>query len=173
MKKFIGIIAFTMLLVSCNSTKKEDDQSTKATQEPVVQEVAYTSFGDQVEAVGVLSTNEMTEKFKSIQPGDSIAVKFTAKVNEVCQSKGCWMRLAMGEDEAMVRFKDYGFFMPKDLAGEEVIVEGMAFVEEMSVDEQRHYAEDAGKTPEEIAAITEPKRTLSLTSSGVLVPEKQ
>ena len=27
-------------------------------------------------------------------------------------------------EEAMVKFKDYGFFMPKDIAGEEVIVNG-------------------------------------------------
>jgi hypothetical protein len=73
----------------------------------------------------------------------------------------------------MVKFKDYGFFMPKNIAGEEVIVEGVAFVEEVSVDEQRHYAEDAGKSPDEIAEITEPKRTLSFISSGVLIPEKQ
>lgn len=80
------------------------------------------------------------------------------------------MKMDMGEDQAMVRFKDYGFFMPKDLAGQEVIVEGYAFVEEMSVEDQRHYAEDAGKSVEEIAAITKPKRTLSFTSSGVLIP---
>ena len=43
----------------------------------------------------------------------------------------------------------------------------------MSVDDQRHYAEDAGKSPEEIAAITEPKRTLSFTSSGVLIPQTE
>jgi hypothetical protein len=63
--------------------------------------------------------------------------------------------------------------MPKDIAGQEVIVEGYAFVSEMSVEDQRHYAEDAGKTPEEIAAITETKRTLSFTSSGVLIPEME
>jgi hypothetical protein len=79
----------------------------------------------------------------------------------------------VGEEEAMVKFKDYGFFMPMDITGEEIIVEGMAFVEEVSVDEQRHYAEDAGETAEEIAKITEPKRTLSFVSNGVLIPEKQ
>jgi hypothetical protein len=79
----------------------------------------------------------------------------------------------MGGEEAMVKFKDYGFFIPKDIAGQEVIVDGVAFIEEVSVEDQRHFAEDAGKTTEEIAAITEPKRTLSFTSSGVLIPEKQ
>jgi hypothetical protein len=83
------------------------------------------------------------------------------------------MKMDIGEEEAMIKFKDYGFFMPKDLAGKEVIVSGVAFVEEVSVEEQRHYAEDAGKTAEEIAAITEPKRTLSFISNGVLIPQQE
>ena len=98
-------------------------------------------------------------------------MKFTTKVNEVCQSKGCWMLLDLGEDEAMVRFKDYGFFMPKNIADREVIVNGKAYVSEMSIDEQRHYAEDAGKTQEEIEAINEVKKTLSFEADGVLVVE--
>ena len=60
----------------------------------------------------------------------------------------------------MVKFKDYGFFMPKDISGKEVILNGKAYVNEVPVDEQRHYAEDAGKSEEEIAAITEPKKDL-------------
>ena len=173
MKKYIAIIVCVLVLGACNTSKKEANQNTETEEIEVTREVAYKSFGAGVEMSNVLSSEEMAEKFQAITPGDTVAVKFSSKVNEVCQNKGCWMRLAIGEEEAMVRFKDYGFFMPKDIAGEEVIVEGMAFVEEMSVEEQRHYAEDAGKTAEEIAAITEPKRTLSFTSSGVLVPEKQ
>jgi hypothetical protein len=33
----------------------------------------------------------------------------------------------------------------------------------------RHYAEDAGKSKAEIAAITEPKREVSFEASGVLI----
>ena len=69
----------------------------------------------------------------------------------------------------MVRFKDYGFFMPLDAAEKEVIVAGKAYVKETSVDELRHYAEDAGKTQEEIALITEPKKEFAFEANGVLM----
>jgi hypothetical protein len=169
MKKSL-LLAFALLfLVACNTDKKKE--------EPVVetekQEMAFQSFGEKITADNAISRNELAEKYKHLKIGDSIAVKFTSEVKEVCQNKGCWMKMDMGEEEAMVRFKDYGFFMPKDIAGQEVIVEGYAFVSETSVEDQRHYAEDAGKTAEEIAAITEPKRTLSFTSSGVLIPEME
>jgi len=61
--------------------------------------------------------------------------------------------------------------MPKDIAGKEVIVNGLAFVEEMSVEDQRHYAEDGGKSEDEIAKITKPKKTFGFEADGVLLKE--
>ena len=103
-----------------------------------------------------------------------MVVKVRGTVQEVCQAKGCWMNIANDEtgESMMVRFKDYGFFMPKDIAGREVIIEGQASFQETSVEELRHYAEDAGKSAEEIAAITEPKRELSFLASGVILLEE-
>jgi len=95
-----------------------------------------------------------------------------AKVDEVCQSKGCWMKLNLEDgNQVMVKFKDYGFFMPKDIAGKEVIINGIAFVDEMSVEDQRHYAEDAGKSEDEIQAIKSPKKTYSFEADGVLLKQ--
>jgi hypothetical protein len=85
------------------------------------------------------------------------------------------MTIASDDPDAepiMVRFKDYGFFMPKDIAGRKVIMDGYAFVEETPVDELRHYAEDAGKSQEEIEAITEPKKETKFLASGVLLLEE-
>ena len=73
------------------------------------------------------------------------------------------------EGEIFVQFQDYGFFMPKDLAGQEVIIEGKAYRQETSVEELKHYAEDAGKTAEEIAAITEPVMEKKFMATGVVV----
>jgi len=73
------------------------------------------------------------------------------------------------EQEIMVKFKDYGFFVPTDIEKDSVIVQGKAFVNEMSVEEQRHYAMDAGKPQEEIEKITTPKRTYSFVANSVLI----
>ena len=73
-----------------------------------------------------------------------------------------------GENQVMVKFKDYGFFMPLDAKGE-VVVNGKAFITETPVDELRHYAEDAGKSKEEIEAITEPKLEYRFEADGVLL----
>ena len=81
------------------------------------------------------------------------------------------MKLDMGNEQIVrVTFKDYGFFMPLDASGN-VIVNGKAFVSETSVEDLRHYAEDAGNSVEEIAAIISPERTYSFIADGVLLEE--
>ena len=129
--------------------------------------------GDAFDAKSPRDAKDIAMLFSTMEKNDTINVTFKANVNSVCKSKGCWMTLDLNDDEtAMVKFKDYGFFVPKDIDGESVIVHGKAFVKEVSVDEQRHYAEDAGDDKETIEAITTPKRTYSILADGVLVREE-
>ena len=160
----LAIICILML----NSCK---NKSQDAVVNPVkVEKIEYASFGKEIIADDAVSASSMAAHYKIMKAGDSINSKIIAEVHEVCQAKGCWMRLNLDdENEVMVKFKDYGFFVPKDITGKKVIINGQAFVEEVSIDEQRHYAEDAGKSAEEIASITVPKRTYSFEADGVLV----
>ena len=101
---------------------------------------------------------------------EEVATKLEGKVSEVCQAKGCWMTLDKGDGSTIrVTFKDYGFFVPKDIAGKNVIISGKAYVATTTVDELKHYAEDAGKTEEEIAKITSPEKELAFEAEGVLI----
>ena len=165
MKRITLMIFCVLLLNSCKSKNEEqEDRTTK------VEKQKYNSFGKKINAADTQLGNTIASTYKTMQVGDSIQTKLIAKVNDVCQAKGCWMRLAVDDDnEVMVKFKDYGFFVPKDITGKDVIINGKAFVKEVSVEEQRHYAEDAGKSKEEIASIIEPKRTYSFEADGVLV----
>ncbi|RNC89457.1 MAG: DUF4920 domain-containing protein [Allomuricauda sp.] len=129
-------------------------------------------YGESFVPSKVRTAKEMLSEFKNIAPGDSIQTVFSAKTTKVCQAKGCWMTLQLDdENEVLVKFKDYGFFVPTDWDKQEVTVKGKAFIDEISVEEQRHYAEDAGKSASEIAKITTPKRTLRFQASGVLIDE--
>ncbi|RDK84756.1 DUF4920 domain-containing protein [Marinirhabdus gelatinilytica] len=173
MKNIIFAVLSLAVLTACNNKVEKETEVEKEVETITTETLAYQEFGEKITDADVLTKEEMYEKYKNLKPGDTAQVKFKAKVNSVCQNKGCWMRLDVGDEEALIKFKNYGFFMPKDIAGDEVIVRGKAYVDEMSVEDQRHFAEDAGKSNEEIAAITTPKKTLSFTADGVLLPENQ
>ncbi|PIQ20727.1 MAG: DUF4920 domain-containing protein [Cytophagales bacterium CG18_big_fil_WC_8_21_14_2_50_42_9] len=101
---------------------------------------------------------------------DSVAVKVSGQVQQVCQVKGCWMDVKLADNSVMkVRFKNYGFFVPKDLAGKTVTINGMAYNKTVSVAEQQHYAQDAGKSNAEVKAITQPQRNVTFVASGVVI----
>ena len=152
----------TSLIFSCGGTtpsgKEESKQDGK-------------HFGENVDKKGAITYDELLTK---LSKSDSIPAKVVGQVNEVCQAKGCWMTIASekGGEGMMVKFKDYGFFVPKDISGRKVVMQGYAFREVTPVDELRHYAEDAGKSKEEIEAITEPKEEFKFLASGVLLLDK-
>ncbi|MEE9350287.1 MAG: DUF4920 domain-containing protein [Flavobacteriaceae bacterium] len=134
------------------------------------EKVEYTSFGDQITADNHLSKTDMLNKFKGLKKGDTIDVKFASSINRVCKKKGCWMRLDLDNgEESLVRFKDYGFFMPLNSDNKEVIVSGKAYIDVVTVAELRHYAEDEGLSKEDIEKITEDEVTYAVESNGVLM----
>lgn len=138
-------------------------------QAPPVTTPAGDNIGAAVTPDGAISYDELITRMEA---SDSLAVKISGKVSEVCQTKGCWMTLVSdqpGKPDMRVEFKDYAFFMPKDIVGKRVVMDGFARRETTPVDLLRHLAEDAGKSADEIAAITEPKRELTYEASGVLI----
>ena len=157
--KNIGIIL--VLLVVFSACKKEEKK------------VAYKSFGEKIEAADFISKEDMKAKFENMKVGDTLDVKFASNINSVCKAKGCWMKLDLGDEkESMVKFKGYGFFVPLNSDKMDVIVNGKAYVTEISVEELQHYAKDAGKTDEEMAEITEPKYTYAFLADGVLLNDE-
>ena len=69
----------------------------------------------------------------------------------------------------MVNFKDYAFFVPKDIKGKDVIVSGEAYTRTISIDELKHYARDRGDSEKIIESIEKPKEIYSLTAKGVIL----
>lgn len=166
MKKiFIASFAF-MALAACSSSESADKTENADSTATTSSSEGYKA-GETVTEDGAMTSAEM---MTALEGKDSLEVKLTAKVNAVCQVKGCWMQLDMGEKDPMrVSFKDYAFFVPKDATGKTAVVDGWVKAKTYSVAELKHLAEDNGDTQEEIDAITEPKTELSFEAKGVML----
>lgn len=156
MKKILFVAIAIALLAACSPK--------------VVERVEGVHFGETISEKGAISYDALLTKME--KKGGVEDVKVEGKVANVCQKKGCWITMVSenADKEVMfVKFKDYGFFMPLDLAGKTVVMHGNAFIETTSVDELRHYAEDEGKSEEEIAKITAPKKEFKFLADGVVI----
>ena len=125
------------------------------------------SFGENIEEGSIIENSQIQNLFAA---KGKFNAKLEAKVTDVCQMKGCWMKLDIGnKKEIMVNFKDYSFFVPKNIIGKNVIVSGNAFKRNISIEELKHYARDRGESESAISLIVEPKEIYSLTAKGVVL----
>ena len=154
MKKLIFILSLSFLTLFAVAQKKYDGQK----------------FGAAIKPGKLVTTATIASTMGKL---DSADMKLTGKVLEVCAKKGCFMMLETPSGDPMrVTFKDYAFFMPKDIAGKRVVLQGFAKKSTTSVKTLRHYAKDANRSEEEIAKIINPKNELAFEADGVVILDK-
>lgn len=169
MKKQIFTLIIFFVLISC---KKE--KSNYSTSQSIQKEVkaTYISFGDTITAINSWSKEEMYNEFKILKKRDTIEVKFTSTISNICESNGCWIRLNLAEGKkSIIKFKNQSFFMPTNSKNREVIVKGKAYLNITTTDELREYAKKDGLSKEEIAEITEEEISFAIIADGVLMKE--
>ena len=93
---------------------------------------------------------------------DGKTIQIRGKITGVCEKKGCWMMLEDGEQAIRIRFKDYKFFVPLDVSGREVAVEGL-FVRKVETEAERKHTVDV---PEIVPIIWREDRDVGVNSLG-------
>ncbi len=124
------------------------------------------NFGTKTSAEGAVAANELANVLADKTTAD---VKVKGKVVEVCKAEGCWIRMETASGPMLIKMKDHSFTVPLALNGKTIVADGTAELKETSVAMLKHYAEDAGKSKDEIAAIKEPKKEIILQAKGILV----
>jgi len=141
--------------------------------------ISFLSFGQSEEnldtygqSFDAAEINDYKNEKESLLSNSKDKIKIEGEILSTCPMKGCWMRMSVEQDTILVRFKDYGFFVPKSGAeGKSAIVNGNISVDTLSVAQLKHYAEDAGKSKEEISFITQPEITISFLADGVIIKQ--
>jgi len=153
--KIILHVLLTFAFYSCSSNENSKNN--------------FTFYGTEISNDSIL--NFIIEKEIVLKQGLK-PCKLKGEIVETCSKKGCWMTLDTGEDTLFIKFRDYGFFVPVDsVEGKTAVIQGDLFLDTTSVEMLKHYAEDAGKSEEEIALITEPSFELGFIADGVIIKE--
>ena len=125
------------------------------------QKIQYINYGDDIN-VDLSYSENIEDNFEK--------TNISGQIIDVCPKKGCWMNVKVNTDTVFVKFKDYGFFVPKSgIEGKQVLMSGKIFRDTISVERLRHYAEDAKKTKEEIELITVPEYKINMIANAVAI----
>jgi|SRR6476620_11562919 len=153
--KYLIFFSLLVFMLSVNAQEKEKIQAAKG--------VTYGQVSEEKSAVAV-------DELSNILVDGTYTGQIKGKVAEVCKAEGCWIRLQKKDGSTMmVRAKDHAFLMPENIVGKTVLVDGKATVKETSEEMRKHYAEDAGKSKDEIAKIKGPEKNVEFAAKGVKV----
>lgn len=166
MKHLLSILVLVVFATSCDKPAQDAELLAVESTEIITPD-GWDSFGEPITAENAVQISTVVDEFIMEEQKN---FKITGTLVNVCQSKGCWTTLTT-DDGRMVKmtFANYGFFLPTDAAGREIIAEGVGFKKVTTLDEQRHHLEDAGATAEEIAAVTEEKVEYAFEATGVIL----
>lgn len=181
MKKIFGMMALAALfLVACGDENADHSGSTDSTatadqthqdentDSDLPDRDATGNFGATISGEDAIPSSELVAHMGE---QDSMEVTVSGAISEVCQAKGCWMTLPLNEEEdMMVKFKGYEYFVPRGSAGKQAVVKGWAYREMVEVDELRHLAMDGGMTEKEAEErYPEPEMRLTFMADGVII----
>lgn len=111
--------------------------------EPVQQDESSETFGALVERLPAVTTLATVLEAPDSFIGKSLALE--TEVSKVCQKKGCFFIAQQGNKTIRVTFKDYGFFVPTDIAGRKVTLVGELIQKEVSSAQAAHLSKDLGE----------------------------
>ena len=173
MKPILFAAACGLSLSACISTSPDQPEAASAVPESVSVPAAAPVTVGAFTAGTALSVDDALARSASL---DGQTIRVAGTIRQVCQARGCWLTFSTGQGRTL-RVMTHGegedesedLLFPKDAAGRHAEVIGTLRVAEESVERRRHLAEDGGATPEQIAAITEPTRSVSLVATGARI----
>lgn len=94
-------------------------------------------------------------------------VTIEAEVQQVCEQKGCWIRVEDQHVSVRAIMKGHAFSVPKELKNKKVKMTGVMEQKELPVKVVRHYMEDEGRSKEEIKKVNAPQKVFQFVVDGV------
>lgn len=164
MKKFLSIAAFALsgLAFQAQAQHKHTEES-KATPSAVKGQV----YGEDIEEKTLVKSKDFNRHLNGENP---VKMQVKGTVTGVCKARGCWATVDIGDGkELFVKMKDYGFFLPMDAKGKQVLLSGDAFVETHSIDDLKEKAKSQKKSEAEINKINKPEEELRFTAHGITI----
>lgn len=185
MKKiFYPIFALATITFTTSCGNSETDENTEEHQDHSMEKNPEATDGKLIDDAYLFYGLEEFTPQEGISVDSMLSVvaangSFTgvidAEIVEVCQKAGCWSKLKSANEPVMVFYKEHFGIPTNTAAGTKVLLNGIAQIDTLSVDFQKHLLDDAKSNGEEVSqeeydAITEDKIEVSFEASGVLIP---
>jgi hypothetical protein len=164
MKRYLFLILVFGITSFGFAQEQSSEKEVISLSDPVETTEEYEVYGSEFDvSEQPLSLKRILSKSSTYENKQVVA---KGKIKQVCQKKGCFFMLSDGQNEARITFKDYGFFIPTNTAGNKVVLKGTFNVKELSEKKAKHYAKDAGDNPDKVKGS---QKEYSLVATSVKI----
>lgn len=161
--RFLPLLITMMLIGSATALVAAESGGTRLS-EPVEVTVIHEFFGGTLPESG--EPISLADLVNNNQDYLDHEVLVETRIAKVCQKKGCFFDAQQGPSTVRVTFKDYGFFIPTDSGGKDVILLGTFTRKSVSQEQAEHYAADLGETKAPASEAFE----YSIVATAVKIP---
>ncbi|MEQ8690847.1 MAG: DUF4920 domain-containing protein [Pseudomonadales bacterium] len=154
------LLVASLLVLSSSVTA----QKTVRLSEPVASDASSETFGTVWDAT--LEPKPLAEVLADVDAhaGKPLLVRTT--IARVCQKKGCFFIAQDGVQAVRVSFRDYGFFIPTDAGGKDVLLAGELVRKHVPEQQAEHFRADLGDAAAPVAAGD----VVELIADGIRIP---
>lgn len=160
--KFLPVIIFLFSLTSFS----QDDDIKKEGEKPEAKELTDGFlYGAEINAeLKILNVADIWADTSAFA-GKTVVLK--GSMIEICRTGGCWTVLSDGTNNIRA-LTQHKFIMPKDMdiTGKVAVVEGVFSIKEITEDQAKHFAEEAGTDPN---LITGPQKMYRILATGIKI----
>jgi hypothetical protein len=135
-------LALAIMALVCFSAALADGPAVVRLSEPVASDAGSETFGAPLAAEP--AAVPLAEVIADADRFVDRPIVVTARIDRVCQKKGCFFIARDGDALVRVSFKDYSFFIPTDTSGRQATFAGELRRETVSEESANHYANDLG-----------------------------
>lgn len=162
------LIITTFLLFISFSLSAQDKEEVIRLSEPVKITSTHEIFG--TDKGELKNTESLTSAINNLKNEETKEVVISSEIAEVCEKKGCFFVAQDGKNTARVTFIDYSFFIPTDSEGKTATIVGTLSKKMLTEEQAKHYAEDAGKNPDEIKGE---QAEYSIVATSIVLPKNK
>lgn len=96
-------------------------------------------------------------------------LKLFGIVENVCSEKGCWLTMRVNNNQLLcVTFKDNAFYVPDNIVGKNIVIEGEAKSDSVFIADKKHSAHIHFNS-KELSRFANEKQHLSFEAKGLVV----
>jgi hypothetical protein len=110
---------------------------------------------------------KLAQVLKDFESYKDQKITLEGSVQQVCQQKGCWLKLEDQNVSVRTLMKGYGFTVPKELKNKKVRMTGVMEQKELPLNVVRHYLRDEGRSEEEIKKVNAPQKVFQFVAEGI------